>query len=374
MTSNDARRGEARLPKAVRAIVAAALVLAGLGTASPASAAEVKCGDVVTSNVTLTADLTCPGTALTVGADNVVIDLAGHTVSSDGSGNGTIDIGNRRNAVIDNGAVYGSPNAIYSRGRGWSLATVVTITRTRLGRVFITGGGAKISGTPETCLLGAGVWAESGTMTIEGCEVRDRLLFRQVSVDIRSSRLSHGNLQLIESGGTHSGNVFDGFPISINELSGGNLFTDNVVKNAETAFYFGWPTVSNRTNTIQNNVIRNNGTGVVAKDVTGYTIKNNQFISNRRAGIDIDNSIPRDNKEWISDNVFTGNGRSPGETRTGLGGIYIRTVSTSKINLARNTGRFNAGYLIWAPPGQVVDGGGNKGPCGPTPNPDLKCE
>ena len=37
------------------------------------------------------------------------------------------------------------------------------------------------------------------------------------------------------------------------------------------------------------------------------------------------------------------------------------------------SGAGNAGPLIWAPPGMVIDGGGNQGPCEPQPNPDLTC-
>jgi hypothetical protein len=48
----------------------------------------VVCGQTVTSDVTLNDDLVCSGTALTVGAGGVTIDLDGHTIQGDGTGIG----------------------------------------------------------------------------------------------------------------------------------------------------------------------------------------------------------------------------------------------------------------------------------------------
>jgi hypothetical protein len=49
---------------------------------------SLACGDTITSDTNLTEDLTCSGTALNIGADNLTIDCAGHTISGDGTGYG----------------------------------------------------------------------------------------------------------------------------------------------------------------------------------------------------------------------------------------------------------------------------------------------
>lgn len=61
---------------------AAVAVLLGAGAfASSAAAAPVGCGTVVTRDTTLTADIgPCNSGGLAVGADNVTLDLGGHTV------------------------------------------------------------------------------------------------------------------------------------------------------------------------------------------------------------------------------------------------------------------------------------------------------
>jgi nitrous oxidase accessory protein NosD len=70
---------------------AAAVVLVGvasLAAHAPAGAAEssIACGEVVTTDLRLTHDLDCPGTALVVGADDITVDLDGHAILGAGSG------------------------------------------------------------------------------------------------------------------------------------------------------------------------------------------------------------------------------------------------------------------------------------------------
>jgi parallel beta-helix repeat protein len=71
--------------KKVAAIFALALVVTVIATLAskpaPAAASHVNCGDTLTSKTQLHGDLTCTGTALIVGADNITLDLNGHTIT-----------------------------------------------------------------------------------------------------------------------------------------------------------------------------------------------------------------------------------------------------------------------------------------------------
>ena len=50
-----------------------------------ASAGHVSCGDTITADTTLDSDLVdCPNNGIVIGADDVTLDLNGHTVSGDG--------------------------------------------------------------------------------------------------------------------------------------------------------------------------------------------------------------------------------------------------------------------------------------------------
>lgn len=66
------------------------VIVLGLGvsglialSAGPANASHVSCGDVITKNTKLDSDLACPviSVGLTIGADNVTLDLGGHRIS-----------------------------------------------------------------------------------------------------------------------------------------------------------------------------------------------------------------------------------------------------------------------------------------------------
>ncbi len=79
----------------------------------------VRCGDVLTESAVLKTDLVCPqDTALTIAADNVTLDLRGHTLTSDNPPNRTIGIkvaGPRtiRNVIIKNGKITRFNSGIY---------------------------------------------------------------------------------------------------------------------------------------------------------------------------------------------------------------------------------------------------------------------
>ncbi|MEU1729734.1 right-handed parallel beta-helix repeat-containing protein [Streptosporangium sp. NPDC020145] len=382
--------GPARLPGAVRTAavlvgaLSAVLATAGPGVAlpvpapapapAPATAAAAQCGDVVTANLVLTADLVCQGTGLTIGADNVTVDLAGHTVS----GAPAVQIPDRRGTTLVNGTLTGSQSLI-AAGSQLISPIPLTVSGVRLGaQTKLTNASAVLGQGSGGCTVN-GIRAQDSWVTLDGCEARDQLYLRQSTGTVRASKLTSGSLRLEQSSrGRYENNVFDDFTVLLYDMSRENVFTGNVLKNAESAFYTAMPQSPNVTNTIQDNDIRNNDIGFEADDVTGFTIKGNRFTSNRTAGVLVDNGIRRANSEWISGNVFTGNGLRPSgvKDRDGnpvAGGVHVRTVPESRINLSGNVGRFNGGYLIWAPAGQVVDGGGNKGPCGPVPNPDLTC-
>ena len=94
---------------ALRLLVPLAVLLGLLALPSGASAEHVQCGDVITHDTTLDSDLVgCSGTALTIGADDVRLDLGDRRVGDccypDTTG---IDGSGRRGVVIENGQVLG---------------------------------------------------------------------------------------------------------------------------------------------------------------------------------------------------------------------------------------------------------------------------
>jgi parallel beta-helix repeat protein len=92
-------------PKLLAAALTATTLAAAVG-AAPA-AAQPACGDTLTQDTTLTADLSCPSAAgLTIGAPGIVVDLGGHRIST-----GSVAIRNDgfdgvtiRNGMLDGGS------------------------------------------------------------------------------------------------------------------------------------------------------------------------------------------------------------------------------------------------------------------------------
>src|SRR5580765_5255056 len=67
----------------------AALVVAGSVQARAGSETEVSCGQTLKASVRLAGDLVdCPATGLIIGADNITVDLNGHTIDGSGKSDG----------------------------------------------------------------------------------------------------------------------------------------------------------------------------------------------------------------------------------------------------------------------------------------------
>jgi parallel beta-helix repeat protein len=96
-------------------------------TTSHSLAAQPSCSATITSNTTLAADLAnCPGDGIVIGADNITLDLNGHTIDGDGiPGDSALDVGIRNNGhagvTIIGGTVGEFDRGIQLDGAGGNL-------------------------------------------------------------------------------------------------------------------------------------------------------------------------------------------------------------------------------------------------------------
>src|SRR3954447_20692546 len=74
--------------------------------ATPAVANHMSCGDTITQDTTLDGDLECDQ-GLTIGADDVTLDLGGYTIKGPGPGGGGYGVyaENRSGIVIRDGTI-----------------------------------------------------------------------------------------------------------------------------------------------------------------------------------------------------------------------------------------------------------------------------
>jgi hypothetical protein len=125
-------------------VALAALLMLALG---PGGAAAATCGQRITTNATLLNDLTnCPGPGLVIGADNITLDLNGHTI--DGQGNGTgVSANGRRDVEVMRGAIQG-----FAQGVSFESVTQGAVRKVALG------------GNAVDCTSSAGCTIEGNTV------------------------------------------------------------------------------------------------------------------------------------------------------------------------------------------------------------------
>ncbi|MEV7009414.1 right-handed parallel beta-helix repeat-containing protein [Streptosporangium sp. NPDC051022] len=373
MTGKHAGKAGRQRLRMVAGVLALVLPAAPL-SALPAGASTVNCGDVLTSSVALTADLDCPVTGpqtVTVNAANITIDLAGHTLTAD--------------LVNDT-----FPGVTVKDGRLSSLSTdhnaTVTLSNVRTASVSIKNLATVIAnGTPDTCEIGT-VRVNVGRLTVDNCTLHRGNFYRALPI-VRSSVVSDGSLSFTDSNdGLFTENIFDNAPVSVGWESVDFTFRDNVFKNADKALnIYGISRGPWSSGTVENNEFVDNSIGLhAAPYFDRLTVRNNTFTRNRTVGLYIDNQTTPRQSYPVSDNVFNDNGQAPSGATDRWhnplrGGLHVANNSGAdgppyfpRITLTRNTGSGNANYLIWAPRAQVIDGGGNQGPCKPGDTP-LTC-
>jgi hypothetical protein len=292
-----------------------AVILALLVPATAAQAQAPACGDVLTHSVRLHADLACaPGdTALTIGADGVVIDLGGHAITGaslavDGRG-GFDDI------VVRGGELRGNDLGIRLAG----------VSDGRLAHLTISGGLEGVSATGGEGLIVRDVDSCAGFNPI--------LLSGETGAAVRRSSACGA-----ETGMT----VARSHDVTIVE----SAFTGNV-------------RVGLRINGSEGTVVRwSSATGnrragfSVAAGSTGTRLVENEATHNA-TGIEVEAGATGTR---LRANVASRNDAPPALPFFPSDGIDVLDPSTV---LADNVANRNPGFGIYAPNG-AIDAGGNR--------------
>jgi parallel beta-helix repeat protein len=378
---------------AVLATGALATVFSAAQPAAGPARTTLSCGQTLTASTTLTSDLIdCQGNGLVVDADNITIDLNGHTIDGTNArkpGTGAIVTkGPHRNVTINNGTVTdfyfggvglsGRGNAVRKMtvrniGSGcrakdicagiWLMncrgCTIADSDVSTAARSFQTNG-INVSGSPGTRVERNRVHGTAG----EGIALHQSPASRIVGNEFASNRGDGIQVNISSdrtwvTGNDARGNRRAGIAVGAsrkvrvagNEMSG----------NGEVGLLL----FDLRASVARGNRARGNGTGIVLyagqAGIAQYGGKHgasgNQLVANiarnnDRAGIRVrgDGGKDRADHNLLSRNVANANGRD--------GGIVVEGSATGN-KLRGNTANSNAGHGITAVR-RTIDGGRNR--------------
>jgi hypothetical protein len=360
-----------RLSRLVRQRIVVA-VAAGLGMSlvpvTPADAAPLGCGSVLTTDTTLETDLTCSGDALIIGSDGITVNLNRHAITGTGTGTGITDRG-FDNVTIRNGTISRFARAAF-------LDTVRDVTFRRI-RILGPGQGIEQQAAPDVRFTeGALINANLRAMDGPGNRIDHSLLVNSpvsFESDSNQSEISHNVLTNSPIGLNQSDrvliadNTLVGSPIRGISASRFAMIRDNWISGAETGVYLLDESPGTQ---VVGNTFVGNGIGLVAQILAqpsfpAVVVSGNSFVNNDAAGVLLESvlvSVPV--VANINTNRFIANGFRPAGREDRLGrpvadGLHIAVTEVADVTVADNATRNNASYGIFADPGTVHDGGGN---------------
>jgi len=354
-------------PKKI-AIMAAAGLAVAIIPAAPALAMPV-CGDTLLVNTTLTADLTCAGNALKIGAAGIILDLGGFKITGNGTGIGVDDNG-FGNVTIRNGTINN-----FATGMNFFGANVATLSRlTVVGSTF----GLDSQFSNDIKVSGSEFRGTTARLRMNSMRpVFSKVLFRSTKVQLSEANDSQfvtndwldSSLDSFESDNARvTDNAFvrsfvDYHTTSRNWQVQNNVFRATTIGLTIGATSFGGQIINNQF--INNNLGIFTNVGNLA-EIDGTAISGNTFVNNGAAGVLFNSAaITGAPKIRITSNQFIHNGFTPaGRTdrlgRPVLDGLHTATTAGSLVYIGGNVTTVNARYGIFSDPGTVVDAGGNE--------------
>jgi parallel beta-helix repeat protein len=327
------------------------------------------CGDTITGDTRLTADLVgCPQTGLVIGADGVTLDLNGHRVEGDASGDDVgLDLEGHAAVTIVNGTVRGFADGVLVLGSR-------QVTLRRLTSADEGHGGITVESSRDVVITdnvtrgdGAGIIvARSDAVRVETNRVSGSgsggiPVFGSRRVVVAGNTVtasSDAGVGLFDgtSGSAVTGNRLsgNGAGLSVDNGAAGNLITGNSVARNASGVILDVGTYDNQVvgNAIADSAFE--GIAVVGSD--GNSIARNRV--ERNGALDASGGIvvipsPDDPSQTSDANVLADN------AAVANGGDGIRVGEGQSANLLRgNRADRNTLLGIDAAPG-TIDGGGN---------------
>ena len=337
----------------------------------------VHCGETLTTSVVLTTNLDCTGTALTIGAPDLTVDLGSHTVTGAGGQGAVADL-RYPDLTVEHGTIRGglTVDPSFAKVDQVTVDTAlltgrnITVENSTVTKVhFDSTNGSLIN----TTVGSGGATVGGGSAFVTDCRFIDGggLGFQGSGggfAVVTNNTFVGGGLGFTQSDEEMvSGNTFTGSGIILKE-SASAVIENNRITGAPSGIIVG--DISTTNDVITGNTFTDDTFGVqVLEDDLGFfagtRITGNNFTDDDAAGIDIEaNTSTTSANVTISKNTFTSDGHRPGGAVDPHGhpvedGVHIDVPAASDLLISDNNTRDDAAYGIYAQPGTVQDGGGN---------------
>lgn len=392
----------------ISAAVATAIATLGLAPLAPAATTTVSCGQTLTHSVRLANDLSdCPGDGVVIGADDITVDLNGHTI--DGQSTQLTDCNNapfgssainndagHDGVTVKDGTVQEFDNGL-AGGFGRSVISRVTVRAIRFAGIVISSSDPEdniannriehdhLAANCQSAILVFGEnnriadnrLADNGAgivvLVTSGAEIHDNsvtrsagpavLLFRANNTTISGNSASHNGdgISLNESSANqvkHNTVTDSGSGVELFASGDNRIENNSVTDNSDTGVLLDGGADNNR---IEHNVASGNGfAGIATGASNGNLIADNTTSGNPGAGIAVGNNA-QDNAQGtiVARNTASDNGSNPPGCRPECplldDGIHIESPGTT---VTANTADRNHDLGIDAVTG-VTDGGRN---------------
>jgi parallel beta-helix repeat protein len=289
--------------KIVGGLCTSALLIAGVVAAGPAHAANVACGQTITQSTVLTGNVGPCSSGIKIGADNIVFDLNGFTISGNavpGTGpDAGIALFNRSGVVVRNGTVTGFLTGIYLESSTRNTITGMTVTR-NVGGTFINDEGIQLY------------------LSDRNNVIRNTVTNNSFGAGIAVYDSSY--------------NVVDSNLVKDNNARGGDDHHGSQQDIGIRITFLGDRAAPTTGNVVSNNKVDNNGLdGIqVSRHTDGNTVKTNTVTNNGLtggSGRDGDGIAVFGSRNYVQDNEARHNGQS---------GIHLYSGATSNV-MQRNT-------------------------------------
>jgi len=350
------------------------MILAVTALYSPAAVASAHqvpphCGDAITTDTTLTADVTgCTGNGLVIAADGITLDLAGHRIAGAATGDAVgVDVTGHGDVTIENGSVSGFEEGVYARRAGGLTVRHMSFSRAAHGGILVDGGSDVTLRRNIATRCGAGIIVTRSNGVVIGANRITRSgsggipVFDSRHVRIAGNAVSRSRDAAIGlfRGSSHNALVGNrvtnsGAGIVVAEGASHNVIVGNVARGDDSGVILDVGTHDNRVAANLIDVSAFEGIALVASKDNVLT-RNHVEQSGRiePAGGIVVIPLPDDPSQTSDDNLLVHNRAS----HNGRDGIAIGEGQAGN-TLRGNGADRNSELGIDAAPG-TIDGGGN---------------